>query len=106
MDLKVVGKKEIFRLTNWRNGGKKAYHKSGDKVLLFNSRVHLFYHGKLRSKWKDPYLVLHAVDHDTVNLHCNDGNIFKANGQCLKLFLEPNPQDFEELDVLNFLELE
>jgi hypothetical protein len=30
----------------------------------------------------------------------------KANGQCLKLFLEPNLQDFEEVDVLDFLELE
>jgi hypothetical protein len=25
--------------------------------------------------------------------------------QRLKLFLEPNPQDFEEVDVLDFLEL-
>jgi hypothetical protein len=28
------------------------------------------------------------------------------NGQRLKLFLEPNPQDFDEVDVLDFLELE
>jgi hypothetical protein len=32
--------------------------KPRDKVLLFNSRVHLFGHGKLRSKWEGPYLVL------------------------------------------------
>jgi hypothetical protein len=80
--------------------------KSRDKLLLFNSRVHLFGHGKLRSKWEDPYLVLHAVDHGAVTLQCDDGDIFKANGQRLKLFLEPNPQDFEEVDVLDFLELE
>jgi hypothetical protein len=30
---------------------------------------------------------------------------FKANGQCLKLFLEQNPLDFEEVDVLDFLKL-
>jgi hypothetical protein len=36
----------------------------------------------------------------------HDGDTFKVNGQCLKLFLEPNPLDFEEVDVLNFLELE
>jgi hypothetical protein len=53
-----------------------------------------------------PYLVLHAVDHDTVTLQCNDGDIFKVNGQHLKLFIEPNPQDFEEVDVLDFLELQ
>jgi hypothetical protein len=31
---------------------------------------------------------------------------FKANGQRLKLFLELNPQDFEEVDALNFLKIE
>jgi hypothetical protein len=39
--------------------------KPGDKVLLFNSHVHLFGHGKHRSKWEGPYLVLHAADHGT-----------------------------------------
>jgi hypothetical protein len=80
--------------------------KPGDKVLLFNSHVHLFGHGKLHSKWEGPYLVLHDVNHNAVTLQCNDRDIFKANGQCLKLFLEPNPQDFGEVDVLDFLELE
>jgi hypothetical protein len=60
-------------------------------VLLFNSRIRLIGHGKLRSKWEDPYLVLHAEDHDAVTLQCNDGDIFKANGEHLKLFREPNP---------------
>jgi hypothetical protein len=127
MDLKATGTKkiQIAKLEEWRE---KAYHnaklykerpkrwhdkriktkqfKPGDKVLLFNSHVHLFGHGKLRSKWEDPYLVLHSTDHEVVTLQCNDGDIFKANGQHLKLFLEPNPQDIEEVDVLNFLELE
>jgi hypothetical protein len=42
--------------------------KPGDKALLFNPRVHLFGHGKLHSKWEDPYLVLHTADHGTVTL--------------------------------------
>jgi hypothetical protein len=46
------------------------------------------------------------VDHGAVTLQCDDGDTFKANGQHLKLFLEPNPQDFEKVDVLDFLELE
>jgi hypothetical protein len=37
-------------------------------VLLFNSHIHLFGHRKLRSKWEDPYLVLHAADHDAIIL--------------------------------------
>jgi hypothetical protein len=80
--------------------------KPGDKILLFNSHVHLFGHGKHRSKWEGPYLVLHTKDHGTITLQCDDGDTFKANAQRLKLFLEPNPQDFEEVDVLDFLEIE
>jgi hypothetical protein len=79
---------------------------AGGNVLLLNSRVHLFGHGKLCSKWEGPYLVLHVADHGTVTQQCDDGDTFKANGQCLKLFLEPNPEDYEEVDVLDFLELE
>jgi hypothetical protein len=127
MDLKAVGTKrkiQIAKLEEWR---KKAYQsaklykertkrwhdkrvktnqfKSGDKVLLFNPHVRLFSHGKLHSKWEGPYLVLHVVDHGAVTLQCNDGDILKANGQCHKLFFEPNPRDFEEVDILDFLEL-
>jgi hypothetical protein len=90
MDLKVAGTKrkiQIAKLEEWRE---KAYHSTklykertkswhdkrikikqymqGDKVLLFNSHVHLFGHGKLRSKLEAPYLVLHVVDHDAVTL--------------------------------------
>jgi hypothetical protein len=90
MDLKAAGSKskiQIAELEEWRE---KAYHngklykertkrwhdkqikikqfKPGVKVLLFNSHVHLFGHGKLRSKWEDPYLVLHVTDHDAVTL--------------------------------------
>jgi hypothetical protein len=50
--------------------------------------------------------LLHAADHGTITLQCDDGDTFKANGQRLKLFLVPNLQDFEEIDVLNFLEIE
>jgi hypothetical protein len=56
--------------------------------------------------WECPYLVLHTLDHDAVTLQCDDGHTVKANGQHLKLFLEPYPQDFDEVDVLDFLELE
>jgi hypothetical protein len=101
MDLKAVGTKrkiQIAELEEWRE---KAYHsaklykertqrwhdkrvgtkqfKSGDKVLLFNSHIHLFSHDKLHSKWESPYLVLHATDHDAVTLQCDDGDTFKAN---------------------------
>jgi hypothetical protein len=79
--------------------------KPGGKVLLLSYRVRLFGHGKLRTKWEGPYLILHVADHGAATLQCDDGDTFKANGQRLKLFLKPNPKDFEEVDVLNFLEL-
>jgi hypothetical protein len=80
---------------------------SSQKIMyFFNSYIHLFSHGKLRSKWEDPYLVLHAADHGAVTLQCDDGDTLKANDQHLKLLLKSNPQDFEEVDVLDFLELE
>jgi hypothetical protein len=132
MDLKAVGTQRKIQIAEFEEWRKKAYHsaklykertkrwhdkrvkpkqfKPGDKVFLFNSlfnsRVRLFAHSKLRSKWEGPYLVLHATDHGEVTLQCDDGDTFKANGQHLKLFIEPNLQDFEEVDVLDFLKLE
>jgi hypothetical protein len=113
MDLKTAGTKRKIQIAGLEEWREKAYHstklykerikrwhdkrvktkqfKPGDNVLLFNSHVYLFGHGKLHSKWEGPYLVLHATVQDAVTLQCNDGDIFKANGQRLKLFLEPNP---------------
>ena len=76
MDFKkarMLRKQQLSELEKWRD---KAYHsakiykektkkwhdkrikqkefKPGDKVLLFNSRVKLFGHGKLHSKWEGP----------------------------------------------------
>ena len=48
-----------------------------DKVLLFNSRVRLFGHGKLRSKWEGPFTVLEAPDHGAITLQDNDRRVFK-----------------------------
>ena len=39
------------------------------------SRICLFGHGKLKSKWEEPYLVLNAANHCSIILHYDDGNI-------------------------------
>jgi hypothetical protein len=121
MDLDATGirrKMQLSELDEWRE---KAYHNSkiykervkrwhdkrikeftlGDKVLLFSSRVKLFKHRKLRSKWEGPFKVVDASSHGAVTLQNDEGTLFKVNGQCLKLFLEPN-KELEELDVINF----
>ena len=95
------------RTKRWHDKRIKIKHfKAGDKVLLFNSHVRLFGHGKLRSKWEGPFLVLNAADHGTITLQDDDGNIFKANGQRLKIFLEPEILELEEVDVYELSELE
>jgi hypothetical protein len=103
MDLKAAGTKRKIQIVEHEEWRENAYHSaklykertkrwhdkrvktkkfmSGDKVLLFNSRVYLFGHGKHRSKWEGPYLVLHTADHGAVTLQCNDGDIFKASVQ-------------------------
>ena len=95
------------RMKRWHDKWIKIKHfKAGDKVLLFNSRIRLFGHGNLRSKWEGPFLVLNAADHGAITLQDDDGNIFKANGQRLKIFLEPKIPELEEVDVYELSELE
>ena len=118
MDLQSAGIKrqiQLAELDEWREKvyslnkeRTKCWHdkrikikqfKAGDKVLLFSTRIRLFSHGKLRSKWEGPYLVLDAADHGAVTLQDDDGNTFKVNGQRLKVFLEQEMPELEEVDV-------
>jgi hypothetical protein len=74
----------------------------GDNVLLLNSRVKLFGHGKLQSKWEGPFMVISSSSHRAVTLQNNEGTLFKVNGQRLKIFLEPD-KNLVELDVVQFI---
>jgi hypothetical protein len=76
----------------------------GDKVLLFNSRVKLFGHGKLRSKWLGSYLIVDTSPHGAITIQDDDGNTFKVNGHRLKLFLDHNKALDEEIDVINIVD--
>ena len=125
MDFKLAGKnrqKQIAELGEWRE---KAYHsaklykertkrwhdhriklkgfKQGDQVLLFILKVKLFGEEKLCSQWKGPYTVINSSSHGVITIQDDDGNIFKVNGQRLKLFLEPshNANFNQELDRID-----
>ena len=74
-----------------------------DKVLLFNSRVKLFGHGKLRSKWKGLYHVIDTSPHGSITIQDDDGNAYKVNGQRLKLFLDHNEALDEEVDMIDLV---
>jgi hypothetical protein len=71
-----------------------------DKVLLFNSRVKLFRHEKLQSKWEGPFKVISASSHGAVTLQNDEGTLFKVNDHYLKIFLELEkpPEDLDEVD--------
>ena len=124
MDLDAVGvkrKMQLLELDEWRE---KAYHNSkiykertkrwhdkrikkkefapGDKVLLFNSRVKLFGHRKVQSKWEGPFMVISSPSHGAVTLQNDECTLFKINGHRLKIFLEPN-KNLEDLDIIECL---
>jgi hypothetical protein len=69
---------------------------------MFNSRVKLFGHGKLRSKWEGLFKVIETSSHSVVTLQDDEGNIFKVSVQRLKVFLEP--RNLEDIDVIEFLQ--
>jgi ATP-dependent helicase/DNAse subunit B len=75
----------------------------GDKVLLINSRVKLFSEGKLHNKWMRPYTVINTSSHDAITIKDDDGNIFRANGQRLKVFLEPSHDTNIEIDKIELI---
>jgi len=89
----------IKRVKRWHDKRIKKEFTPGDKVLLFNSRVKLFGHGKLQSKSEGPFEVVTSSSHGAVTLRNNEGTLFKVNGQHLKLFLEPN-NELEEVDEI------
>ena len=127
MDLQAAGVRRQIQLVELEEWREKAYHsaklykertkrwhdkrlkikhfKLGDKVLLFNSRICLFGHGKLRSKREGPFKVLEAADHGAITLQDDDRNVFMANGQCLKIFCEPEMPQLEEVDVFELHEV-
>ena len=102
MDLYLAGKNRQMQLSMLEEWREKAYRNSkiyeertkrwhdkrnkhkwftpGDKVLMFNSRMKLFGHGKLQSKWEGPFKVIETSSHSAIMLQDDEGNIFKVNG--------------------------
>jgi hypothetical protein len=69
----------------------------GQKVLLYNSRLHLF-PGKLKSRWTGPFIVRTISAHGAIEIEDpKNGNVFKVNGQRLKPFLELRNPEVEEI---------
>jgi hypothetical protein len=71
----------------------------GQKVLLYNSRLHLF-PGKLKSRWTEPFRVRAVSTHGVIEIEdLKNENTQKVNGQRLKPFLELEIPEIEELPL-------
>nr|GEU65905.1 reverse transcriptase domain-containing protein [Tanacetum cinerariifolium] len=55
----------------------------GDQVLLFNSRLKIFF-GNLKSHWSGPFTIVQVFPYGTVELSQSSGPNFKVNGHRLK----------------------
>lgn len=87
--------KDQMKVFHDKNIPRKSFT-PGQKVLLYNSRLHLFPR-KLRSKWSGPFIVHTVFPHGAVEIeNPENGNVFKVNGQKLKPFLELKSQEVEE----------
>ena len=76
--MKVFHDKKIMR----------KYFTLGQKVLLFNSRLHIF-SGKLHSRWSVPFIVHIVFPHGAIEIKdLKNSVMFKVNGQRLKLYLQ------------------
>jgi hypothetical protein len=77
---------------------RKSFH-DGQKVLLYNSRLHLFL-GKLRTKWIGPFMIKSISEHGAFEVeNSKNGNVFKVNGHRLKSYLEKFMAEVETLDL-------
>ncbi|GJU13475.1 reverse transcriptase domain-containing protein [Tanacetum coccineum] len=68
----------------------------GDQVLLFNSRLKIFF-DKLKSRWSGPFTIVQVFPHGTVKLSQNSGPNFKVNGHRLKHYFGGFPGFFKPL---------
>ncbi|GKA21932.1 reverse transcriptase domain-containing protein, partial [Tanacetum coccineum] len=55
----------------------------GDQVLLFNSRLKIFF-GKLKTRWSGPFTIAQVFPYGTIELSQPDGPNFKVNGHRVK----------------------
>ncbi|KAL4334445.1 hypothetical protein GQ457_07G008210 [Hibiscus cannabinus] len=80
MDAQLAGEKRLLELNELEEFRLQAYE------ILYNSRLKLF-PGKLKSRWSGPFLVHKVYPYGVVEIKKGeDVNIFKVNGQRLKVY--------------------
>ncbi|KAD3639945.1 hypothetical protein E3N88_29168 [Mikania micrantha] len=74
--------------------------RKGYQVLVYDSRLRLF-PGKLKSKWKEPFVVHEVFPHGTIELE-SEGRTWKVNGHRLKLYIGGPIDNEKEAALLEF----
>nr|GEV78932.1 hypothetical protein [Tanacetum cinerariifolium] len=73
----------------------------GDQVLLFNSRLKIFY-GKLKTRWSGPFTITEVYPYGTSKLSHADGSNSKVNCHRLKHYHGGDAPPMEILDFQTF----
>ena len=95
LDYKIKTKEYNDKNIRWKS------FEVGQKVLLYNSRLHLL-PGKLRSRWVGPYIVVKVAPHGAIEVsNPENGDVYKVNGQRLKPFLENFEDDSFKEELVN-----
>nr|GEV69430.1 reverse transcriptase domain-containing protein [Tanacetum cinerariifolium] len=74
----------------------------GDRVLLFNSRLKIFF-GKLKTHWSGPFTITQVFPYGTVELSQTDGSNFKVNVHRLKHYFGEDILKMVVPDLQTFL---
>ena len=71
----------------------------GQKVLLYNSRLHLFPE-KLRSRWSSPFIVKHVYPYGAFDIeNSKNDNVFKVNEHRLKAYFDNFPSENDSIGL-------
>ena len=77
---------------------------TGQKVLLYNSRRHLFPE-KLRSRWSGPFILKHVYPYRALDIeNPKNDNVLKVNRYRLKAYFDEFPSENESIDLNNLID--
>ena len=69
------------------------------KVLLYNSRLHLFPE-KLRSRWSCPFILKHVYPYEALDIkNPKNDNVLKVNKHRLKAYFDEFPSENESIGL-------
>ena len=77
---------------------------TGQKVLLYNSRLHLFPE-KIRSRWSGPFILKHVYPYGALDIeNSKNDNVLKVNGHRLKAYFDEFPSENESIGLNNLID--